>query len=368
MTSDVHAAQVERIREVLSHFQARPEIQLAMAYVLHDKLEAAASLVDRISRDRSAALSNGEVLIMARLNAELGRMAEARRLLSQSVAQLPGRPMGFELQFVANTRQLLLPELAETTAEDAPLLLAQSELRARLFQSGEALRLIDRVIELTPDDDQALLRRADLLLRTNRLPAAIADYRRAVELTGGDFDNRLRLAVLLLRSGDEAGYEALRGLALSAVESTEDPDRSAAILCLLRPSTQQNHLRIQRLTEKIVWQTPDEPAKFFPIMLAHYRAEEWDAARDVAESAMKMDRPDLGASRTVLFQVLLLRAMCELRQGQTRDADLAFDEYRRRADRWRAYLHGSLTAVDWLELYEAELLEQEMRLEETTPR
>ena len=359
VTSDVLAAQVERIREVLRHSGARPEIQLAMAYWLHDRREAAESLVDQIDRDRSAALSIGEVLIMARLQAELGRKAEARQLLSQSVAQLPGRPLGFVLQFVANTRQLLLPALAEATPEDAPLLAAQAHLRARLFQANESRRLIDRVIELTPDDARAFAERAKLNLLTNQLPAAIADYRRVVELTDGNFDDRLRLAVLLLRSGDEAGYEALRRQTLSALESTDNPDRSAAILCLLRPSTEENHQQIQWLAAKIARQSPSDILQFFPIMLAQYRGQQWEDVMRTAETAMNLDRPGLGAPRTMLFQALLLKALCDANLGKTSDAERAFEEYRRRSDGWRGFLRGTLTEVDWLALFAAEVLETE---------
>lgn len=150
-----------------------------------------------------------------------GRTDEARRLLKESAAALPGlqrallqsavlRASGEPAQALLHLRaaQQLEPQQERLVVEVAAVLASMGEL-------GAAMAELDRYLDSAPETRADALRvRGDLKLRQGRPPEAIEDFRASLEHapTGWPWVHRvsteLMVADALLASGDTAGASA----------------------------------------------------------------------------------------------------------------------------------------------------------------
>ena len=257
----------ETFLTMLNEHSINPDIRLASGYLMLDQPERAKQLLDSVILSK-APFSNADLLIMARIFADLNLPNESQRWLKRAVANLEPEPLGFVLQFLAGTYEKFIQ--AAPNFADADVLKSLAEIQAELGLKNSGIESYNRAIELEPANQELILGRAKLFLRTQRFKDAIGDFERLVELMPADFKAKLWLAVLLLKDNNTDGYTKLRQSTLSAADELTGSNTDMALMLMLRPIPANN----QRLLQ--IAKSNTNSKSFIVAALANYRQSKFE--------------------------------------------------------------------------------------------
>jgi tetratricopeptide (TPR) repeat protein len=202
-------------------------------------------------------------------------------------------------------------------ADDGSTWLNRARAQERLAQWEEAGRDYDRAVELLPNNPTPLRERGYLHAWFGRWQLAAADYGRTVALLSDNLEVWGEAAPVFLLAWDEAAYRRACTRAIELAGKNKDPRTAyqTARVCVLGRNANAEGPEPVRLAEQAVAAVPQNAWYLHTLGLAHYRAGQFEKARQRLQESLNAD--PAGPSRPLNWLVL---AMVSHRQRRPEEA------------------------------------------------